>query len=326
MDEYLETLRIRAAEGDAAAAQELQQAIAYRQKQQEAVQRMASNLRADGVDVNYRKDGGIEVNAPTGATTTATADDDEDDEDEAPMTTNKPTSSTSTGRSSSNDRIRRARRKAKLRKGAVMGGTPRDSFQAKQDAAHGAIAKGASNLHLYLGIALAWLKTFFQKSILSVVAMLILLVGILLAAEAYNVSSGALPGPVLPKPGVPFSAAADTITQINATFGFWEWFWVVCGAVIALVVQALQWASVKFIAARCRVGSTGGTLALKGFSLIVFAIFCGFLWWQDLQIISGLYLVGGFSLGGLLVWAWSCFPSEISESIFALQHSLPNED
>lgn len=239
---------------------------------------------------------------------------------------NQTNSAPSTTPTKPNDRIRRIRNKAKLRKGAAAGGVERDTFQAKQDKAYGAISKGATTVHLFLGIALAWLRTFFQKSILSVVAMLILLVGILLAAEAYNVSSGALPGPILPKPGVPFSAAADTITAINQSFGFWDWFWVACGSAIALVVQALQWASVKFIAARCRVGGTGGTLALKGFSLIVFAIFCGFLWWQDLQIISGLYLVGGFSLGGLLVWAWSCFPSEISESIFALQRSLPNED
>jgi len=62
MDEYLETLKIQASEGDTQAAQELQQTLDYLKKQQQVIQNFASKLRADGFNVDYRTDGGIDIN------------------------------------------------------------------------------------------------------------------------------------------------------------------------------------------------------------------------------------------------------------------------
>jgi len=47
MDEYLETLKIRASQGDTQAAQELQQTLDYLKNQQQVIQNFASKLRAD---------------------------------------------------------------------------------------------------------------------------------------------------------------------------------------------------------------------------------------------------------------------------------------
>ncbi|MBE9159731.1 hypothetical protein IQ265_23260 [Nodosilinea sp. LEGE 06152] len=55
MDEYLETLRI---EGRHEEADEYEK---YRQEQNKAVQEWASKLRAEGKEVKYLKDGGIEI-------------------------------------------------------------------------------------------------------------------------------------------------------------------------------------------------------------------------------------------------------------------------
>ena len=60
MNEYLETLRIQAEAGDISAQAELESARQYQQQQQEAVKKSASRLREQGVDVTYRRDGGIE--------------------------------------------------------------------------------------------------------------------------------------------------------------------------------------------------------------------------------------------------------------------------
>lgn len=61
-NEYLRTLQIRAQEGEPGALEELKSSIAHCQAQVRATQRMASDLRADGTDVNYRPDSGIEFN------------------------------------------------------------------------------------------------------------------------------------------------------------------------------------------------------------------------------------------------------------------------
>jgi hypothetical protein len=201
-----------------------------------------------------------------------------------------------------------------------------DAYLEKQERGQKAIAKGASSLHLFLGLALSWLKTFFQRSILSIVAMLILLIGMALAAESYSLSAGTLPAAVLPKPGVAWSAAADNIKALIASFDGWQWFLLACTCFLAIAVQAIQWGSIRYLGARTRVGSTGGKLALSGWALLPFIIFVGALWWQDLQIVSGLYLAQGFTLGGLLVWFWAAFPSEIAEAFIQLQKSLPAED
>jgi hypothetical protein len=55
MDEYLETLRI---EGRHEEADDYEK---HRQEQREVMQQWASELRADGKDVVYRDDGGIEI-------------------------------------------------------------------------------------------------------------------------------------------------------------------------------------------------------------------------------------------------------------------------
>lgn len=55
MDEYLETLRI---EGRHEEADEYEQ---HCRKQDEVTQQWASELRAEGKDVVYREDGGIEI-------------------------------------------------------------------------------------------------------------------------------------------------------------------------------------------------------------------------------------------------------------------------
>lgn len=55
MDEYLETLRI---EGRTKEAEEYEE---YRQEQNEVMQKWASELRAEGKEVKYLKDGGIEI-------------------------------------------------------------------------------------------------------------------------------------------------------------------------------------------------------------------------------------------------------------------------
>lgn len=60
MDEYIQTLRIRALQGDQNAAVELEKALAHRTATTESTQRFASDLRAQGKDVTYRPDGGIE--------------------------------------------------------------------------------------------------------------------------------------------------------------------------------------------------------------------------------------------------------------------------
>lgn len=66
MDEYLETLRIRAERGDAKAAQELEEATAHKAQVNQSVQNAASRLRSQGVDVRYREDRGIEFPMATG--------------------------------------------------------------------------------------------------------------------------------------------------------------------------------------------------------------------------------------------------------------------
>jgi hypothetical protein len=223
------------------------------------------------------------------------------------------------------DRLKLLRRKVKENRRASASTPARDDFLKQQDEWHNKIATGASRVHLVAGNILSILKTFFQRSALSIVAALILLVGVMLACEAYSLSSGIIPGPLLPKPGVPFSEAADNFNLITQTFSALDWFWFGCNCAIAVVVQILQWGSVKFILAWGNVARNGGKLPLKGFSLIVFALFCGALWYQDLTIVSSLYLRDGLSLGGILVWAWSALPSEISESIYQLQKSLPVE-
>ncbi len=55
MDEYLETLRM---EGRHEEADDYEK---HRQEQREVMQQWASELRADGKDVVYRDDGGIEI-------------------------------------------------------------------------------------------------------------------------------------------------------------------------------------------------------------------------------------------------------------------------
>ena len=60
MDEYLETLKILAAEGDKQAAKKLEEAIAYKKKNEESAQRTAFELKRQGFDVIYHKGGGIE--------------------------------------------------------------------------------------------------------------------------------------------------------------------------------------------------------------------------------------------------------------------------
>jgi len=60
MDEYIRTLEIQVARGDAGAKEELEKALEVRAKRTASTQRFASNLRASGNDVTYRKDGGIE--------------------------------------------------------------------------------------------------------------------------------------------------------------------------------------------------------------------------------------------------------------------------
>jgi len=201
-----------------------------------------------------------------------------------------------------------------------------DAYLEKQERGQKAIAKGASSLHLFLGLAMSWLKTFFQRSALSVVSMLILLIGMALAAESYSLSAGTLPTPILPKPGVAWGDAAASIKALIASFDGWQWFLLSCTVFLAIAVQAIQWASIRYLGARARVGSTGGKLALSGWALLPFIIFVGAIWWQDLQIVSGLYLAQGFTLGGLLVWFWAAFPSEIAEAFIQLQKSLPAED
>jgi len=59
-NEYLRTLQMRAQQGEPGALEELKKAIAHCQSQVQSTQRLASDLRADGTDVKYRKDGGIE--------------------------------------------------------------------------------------------------------------------------------------------------------------------------------------------------------------------------------------------------------------------------
>ncbi len=201
-----------------------------------------------------------------------------------------------------------------------------DTYLEKQERGQKAIAKGIGTLHLFLGLALSWLRTFFQRSILSLIAMLILLVGMALAAESYSLSAGTLPAAVLPKPGVAWGTAAKNIQAILDSFSGWEWFLLACTCFFAIAVQAIQWGSIRYLGARSRVGSTGGKLALSGWALLPFVVFVGFIWWQDLQIVSGLYLAQGFTLGGLLVWFWAAFPSEIAEAFIQLQKSLPAED
>lgn len=238
---------------------------------------------------------------------------------------------------SADDRREQIRRAMEQRKAAPTGQRPTperkpsnpvrsDAYLEKQERGQRAIAKGAASLHLFLGLALSWLKTFFQRSVLSIVAMLILLIGMALAAESYSLSAGTLPAAVLPKPGIAWSAAADNIQALIASFDGWQWFLLACTSFLAIAVQAIQWGSIRYLGARIRIGSTGGKLALSGWALLPFAIFVGALWWQDLQIVSGLYLAQGFTLGGLLVWFWAAFPSEIAEAFIQLQKSLPAED
>lgn len=251
------------------------------------------------------------------------------DEEMSETTADKqPTDSTSSSpsrrRESRDDRIKRLRNKARTRKGGA-GEQPRDKYLQQQDQMHGAVSKAANVVHLFVGTILSFLKTFFQRSMLSVVAIVVLLGGMALAAEAYCVSSGALPGALIPKPGVGLDMARANIEQVIQSYGFWDWFWVGLQSGVAITVQVLQWASVKFLQTRVTTNKAGTTLALKGFGLIIFALFAGALWWQDLAVVSSLYLVGGFSLGGLLIWFWAAFPSEIAESIFSLQRSLPEE-
>ena len=60
MNEYLETLRIRAESGHPEAVKAYKDAIAHQASVQKSTQRFASNLRNQGTDVSYRPDGGIE--------------------------------------------------------------------------------------------------------------------------------------------------------------------------------------------------------------------------------------------------------------------------
>lgn len=226
--------------------------------------------------------------------------------------------------------------RGRLRRIKLKGGTSRrspssiptvskDQYLETQDRVHGAISKGTGALHLMIGSILAGAKTFFQRSFLSILAILILITGMALAAESYLVVAGVLPGPIIPKPGVGFSAATGNLERIIQTFTFWNWFWFALVGFSAIAVQTVQWASVRFIEAQRRIAATGGKLQLNGFGLIVFILFVAGLWWLDLQIITSAYLRTGFSIGGVLVWFWAAFPSEIAESFFALQRSLPDE-
>lgn len=222
---------------------------------------------------------------------------------------------------SRDDRIKRLRRKSRDRKGAV-GEAPRDRYLQQQESIHQGVSKVAGMIHLFIGAALSFIRTFFQRSMLTLIALFVLVVGMALAMESYCISADALP-PIIPKPGIPFELARVNLEQVLASFGFWDWTWVAILSGFALLIQVLQWASVSFIRRRVSVGRNGTHLALKGFHLIVFAIFAAALWYWDLSVVSSLYLSGGFSFGGFIVWAWSAFPSEFSESIFALQKSLP---
>ena len=60
MDEYIQTLRIRAESGHPEAVKAYKDAIAHQASVQKSTQRFASDLRYQGTDVTYRLDGGIE--------------------------------------------------------------------------------------------------------------------------------------------------------------------------------------------------------------------------------------------------------------------------
>lgn len=392
MNEYLETLRIEAAQGNAESAARLAELEKKLKQQRESAQRYASKLRSEGVDVTYLDNevGGIAFDmprrngrSPSTKTNSAKSNDGEEEmpwdfggvgggagfdvspdgvtprvgvgvgvgrawvhrdgdrqqdtthsegegmsettADKHPQNTARAgTSSRSSKRESRDERIKRLRRQSRQRKGAV-GEAPRDRYIQQQDGIHNAVSKAAGILHLFIGAALSFVRTFFQRSMLTLVALFVLVTGIALAMESYCISSEALP-PIIPKPGVSFDLARVNLQQVLETYNFWDWTWVAILSGFALLVQILQWASVRFFTTRVAVGRNGTNLALKGFHLLVFGVFCAALWYQDLSIVSGLYLANGFSFGGFIVWAWSAFPSEFSESIFALQKSLPEVD
>jgi len=63
MNEYLETLRIRASEGESQASIDLSSTVKYISEVRASTQRAASDMRAKGEDVNYLNNevGGISV-------------------------------------------------------------------------------------------------------------------------------------------------------------------------------------------------------------------------------------------------------------------------
>ncbi|MGG6298117.1 hypothetical protein ACQ4M4_27300 [Leptolyngbya sp. AN02str] len=201
-----------------------------------------------------------------------------------------------------------------------------DNYLDRQEKLHGSVAKGASAVHLALGVALSWLKTFFQRSMLSIIAMLVLLIGMALAAEVYCVAAGVLPAPIIPKPGVGFSASKEVARSLLTSSSGWDWAFMLGVAIFAVFVQILQWGSVRYIVARARIAKNGGLSPLNGFELVVFALFMIPLWYMDLSIVSSAYLVEGFSISGLFIFLWAAVPAEIANAIANLQRSLPEEE
>ncbi|MGG6297827.1 hypothetical protein ACQ4M4_25825 [Leptolyngbya sp. AN02str] len=201
-----------------------------------------------------------------------------------------------------------------------------DSYLDRQEKLHGSVAKGASAVHLALGTALSWLKTFFQRSMLSIIAMLVLLIGMALAAEVYCVAAGVLPAPIIPKPGVGFSASKEVAQVLLTSSTAWDWAFMVGVSIFAVFVQILQWGSVRYIVAHARIAKNGGLSPLNGFELVVFGLFMIPLWYMDLSIVSSAYLVEGFSISGLFIFLWAAVPAEIANAIANLQRSLPEEE
>jgi hypothetical protein len=201
-----------------------------------------------------------------------------------------------------------------------------DDYIQKQEEGYRRISSGAATIHRFITLALSFLRTFFQRSILGVVGVLILLTGMILSAEAYCISAGVLPGSLIPKPGVSIGDAKATWDTITTTFQFIDWLWLVVNSALAVLVQSIQWSLVKVFRVRSLMSKYGVSSGMPGFLALLFYAFCGFMWFTDLSIVSSLYMAAGFSLTGFLIWIWAAFPSELCEAFFVAQKMLPEHD